>query len=563
MPEEELKTEIEKEAMEDLPTAEEIYEKEFVKETDKEILELLDEEELDNKYLDLGESKDGWYYGFKIKGREAILTSYGDILRNTEIKTREGIIGENQIKKLFNYEGNLGDIAPIISKETIKKYYTKHSRNHLINPKEIYKTVREKILYYMDFSGKDEIADVLTCWIIATYCYPLFYWFPHILFNAPSQSGKTKGATIVVYLSFRGFDLGASSGVSPAQIFRTLEGNRGTILIDEFEQTKGTPNSETQQLVNRLLNASASNDAYVIKNEQIVRKWVAKKFPIFCPKIACNISGINPTSLSRYISFSWLKTPKDSEKGKRKPQREKDKKSFYPIREDLHILILENYLKIKEIYENLEIDLSNRDEDNWLPLFAISRFIDSSEGEPVNAEEQIKKYLDDYKELQIEANDNKGDFFKILVERITEEEQYYTPKQIANIPEIAEIFNYLKSPAHKIGKLLKEYKFLDNKRAGGTKKYLLSKDSVQKIINLYFSTDITTHNNTNNTQSHKQHKIAQNNNSEKTTKENVSLCAVSVITPCTKDKENKVLDLYEKYGLDEEAKKILEDKNEM
>jgi hypothetical protein len=51
----------------------------------------------------------------------------------------------------------------------------------------------------MDFSGKDEIADVLTCWIIATYCYPLFYWFPHILFNAPSQSGKSKGATIDSY----------------------------------------------------------------------------------------------------------------------------------------------------------------------------------------------------------------------------------------------------------------------------------------------------------------------------------------------------------------------------
>lgn len=510
--------------------------KEF--EAKKEIIDLLDEDELSFQYLDLGEINKEWYYGFKIKGREAIITSSGKISRNTELKTREGTFGVNEIKDLFDYEGTIGEIAPIISKETIKEYYTKNSRNHLINPKEIYKTIRDKILYYMDFSGKDEIADVLSCWIIATYCYPLFYWFPHILFNAPSQSGKSKGATIVCYLSFRGFDLGASSGVTPAQIFRTLEGNRGTLLIDEFEQTKGNnQTSDMQQLVNQLLNASASKDAYVIRNEKLNNGWVAKKFHIFCPKIACNISGINPTSLSRYISFSWLKT--NSEKGKRKPQREKDKQSFSPIREDLYILILEHFNKIKEIYENLEIELSNRDEDNWLPLFAISKFIDNSEGEEVNAEEQLRKYLENYKELQIEANDDKGDFFRMLFEKVSEGEQYYTPKQIGEFPEIAELYSYLKSPAHKVGKLLNDYKFQSN-RGGGVKKYLLSKELIQKIVDLYFNTEITPHNNTNNTKQHKQHTLTPKN------KENVGLGGVCGITPLWKSEEkNDTIDFSE------------------
>jgi hypothetical protein len=498
-------------------------------------LEELEEETLKFQYLDLGEINNEWYYGFKIKGREAIITSSGKIYKNTEIKTREGILGENEIKNLFEYDCNLGEIAPIISKETIKRYYTKFSRNYLIKPKEIYKIIRDKILYYMDFSGKDEIADVLTCWIIATYCYPLFYWFPHLLFNAPSRSGKTKGATIVCYLSFRGFDLGASSGVSPAQIFRTLEGNRGTSIIDEFEQQpKGTnQNSETQQLVNQLLNVSPSRDAYVIRNEQIERKWVAKKFPIFSPKIACNISGINPTSLSRYISFSWLKT--NSEKGKRKPQREKDKQSFSPIREDLYLLILENHLKIKEIYESLDIQLSNRDEDNWLSLFTIAKFIDDSEGEDLNVQKQLNKYLENYKDIQIETNDDTEDFFRILLDKVSEEEQFYTPKELGQMPEIFDLFSYLKAPANKVGKLLKSYKFKDNKRSGGVRKYLLSKDSVKKIIDLYFNTEITTHNNTIDTIQHNQHIITQENPENK---ESVSFCAVSVVTPEANKKEN-------------------------
>ena len=501
-------------------------------ESKKEILELLNEEDKNNQYLDLGYFNGEWYYGFKIKGMEAIITSSGRILRNTEIKTREGTFGNNEIKDLFNYEGILGDIAPIISKETIKRFYIKKERNHLINPKEIYKSVRDKILYYMDFSEKDEIADVLTCWIIATYCYPIFYWFPHILFNAPSTSGKTKGATIVIYLSFRGFDLGTSSGVTPAQIFRTLEGNRGTTLMDENEQKKGNQNIETQQLVNQLLNSSADRDAYVIRNEQILRRWVAKKFSIFSPKIACNISGINPTSLSRFIAFSWLKT--NSIKGKRKPQREKDKKTFSPLREDLHILILENHKQIKEIYENLDINLSNRDEDNWLPLFSIAKFIDNSDGEDVGVEKQLKKYLESYKELRIETNDDTGEFFNILYERIKEEETYYTPKEIGEFSEITELFSYLKAPANKVGKILKQYKFKDS-RGGGKKRYLLSKESVKKIIDLYFNTEITTHNNTIYTKQHKQHKITQTTHESKVNKENVGLSGVCVDTPEAKN----------------------------
>jgi hypothetical protein len=498
------------------------------KQGEREILELLEEEEKIWRYLDLGEIEDEFYYGFKIKGREAIITSDGRILRNTLIKTREGDIGENEIKELFEYDSNLGEIAPIISKETIKKYYTKKERNHLINPKEIYKTIRDKILYYMDFSGKDEIADVLTCWIIATYCYPLFYWFPHLLFNAPTQSGKTKGATIVMYLSFRGFDLGASSGVSPAQIFRTLEGNRGTVLIDEFEQMKGNKSSDTQQLVNQLLNASASRDAYVIRNEQINRKWIAKKFPIFSPKISCNISGINPTSLSRYIPFSWLKT--SSEKGKRKPTRGKDKQSFKPIQEDLHILMLENFKEIKEIYENLEINLSNREEDNWLPLISIARFIDQLKGENLNVESQLMKYIESYRELSIETGDNTEDFFRILYEFVSDEENYYKPKDIGGYQEIADLFSYLKSPAHKVGKILKSYKFRQTIHSG-TKKYLLSKNSIKRIIDLYFNTDITIPNTTNNTKYNKQHQLTPINTQKEISKGLVVLGGISGITP--------------------------------
>ncbi len=503
------------------------YEREKDSNDGKNILELLEEPEVFPKYIDLGEAKDKWFFGFNLGNKEAIITSEGKILRNTEEKFKDKTIGENQIKKLLEkYEGYIGDIAPTIARQTVKKFYTKISRNHLVNPKEIYKVVRDKILYYLDFKGKDEIADVFTCWIMATYCYPLFYWFPHILINAPSGSGKSKCGKVVMYLSFRGFELNASGGITPAQIIRTIEGNRGTVFIDEYEKVEGL-NSETLHLCNQIFNASAERDAYIIVNEQIEKTWKPKKFPIFCPKITCNISGINPTSLSRFIAFKWLKSK--GEKSKRKPQRERDKHSFKQIVENLYFLILENWKKIKKNYEDLDLpQLTARTEDNWLPLFAVARFIDGCDGEDVNAEGQINKYLKDYKEIEIVTEDETEDFFRILLEKVTED-RWYTPKEIGGWSEILSLFSELKSPANKVGRILTLYKFKNN-RSGGIKKYLLSKKNIKKVIELYFSIDITTQDNTNNTDTHKQHK---------TTQTDVVLSGGCVVTPEARVLEKK------------------------
>ena len=58
--------------------------------------------------------------------------------------------------------------------------------------------------------------------------------------------------------------------------------------------------------------------------------------------------------------------------------------------------MLENHQIIKDIYDLLELPhLYNRGEDNWMPLFAIARFVDQSEGEDVNAEKQLNKFKKD------------------------------------------------------------------------------------------------------------------------------------------------------------------------
>jgi hypothetical protein len=434
-----------------------------------------------SQYLDLGHTENIWYYGIKAENnKDAIVTSDKRILVNNLKKWKGRYIGENEINTLISYKASLGDIAPTWQNKDIKAFLLSDNQ---INIKEFYAKLKSKILYYMDFGENESIADVQACWIIGTYCYPLFYWYPHILLNAPRESGKSKNAYILMQLAFRGYDIGASAGVYPAQIYRVIEGNRGTILIDEYERN----NTETQILVNQLLNASASKDAYIIRNEPTINGgWRPTKFPIYCPKIVCNISGINQTSLTRFIPIHLFRTT--SEKGKRKPYREKDKKSFEPIRAEAHVLIMQNWKEIKQNYENIDISLNNRDEDNWLPICAIAKLIGNK------VLDNIISYIQHYKEIQTQADDTERELFSTILEKVTEEKSEYTPKQIAEW--MGDELSFIKSPTRWIGWKLKKFHLKKTEKSKGSA-YMLNKSIIKRIIDAYFPHTENTTNTTN------------------------------------------------------------------
>ncbi len=511
------------------------------------VLPLLEEPDSNKVFAGQGflPTENIFWYGFWLQERTAFITSDKKVyLTGFEcpscsqkyVKNRKmcscGRKGDKhyycELSQKYNLliDGHIGEIAPCISKQTVKDFL----KGKTVTFTEVYESFRDEILYYMDFSGDDHIADVLACWCLATYVYELFYWFPNILFNAPSQSGKSKCANILVQLSFRGFDLGASAGVTPAQIFRTLDGNKGTLLADEFERNDKDP---AQQLVNQIFNAGASKDAYVIRCEQINKSWVSKKFPIYCPKIVANISGLNSTSLSRFIAFKWLKTG-EKEKSKRQPGTQKARSKFAELRNSAYLLMLAKWAEIKEAYENLDLPQTviNREADNWSPLFAIAKLAGGT------AEAGLIKYLENYRSIEINSNDDTENFFQILLAQVSGKlPAYYTPKEIGTWQEIQDLFSYLKSPANRVGKLLASYKFQFT-RGGGIRKYLISQEAVQKILNLYYGTEQTAHNTTNTTQQHKQHITPQKTGKNQ---ENVPFVPLCVVT-----QKVKVLELLEK-----------------
>lgn len=482
----------------------------------RQLVQGLEDEVPRKNYLDLGsfemKGKTWWYFGFRYKGgQDAIVCSNRRIFVDNIVTLPTGKkAGENPIRELFDYDGYIGDIAPLISNRAIKRFF---ADDFSIEKRNVFDSIVGKLNYFMDFGENASMAYVQACWIIATHCYPVFHWFPHVLFHAPSESGKSKNALTMLSMSFRGFDIGASAGVSPPQIFRTLESNRGTIWIDEYEKDE---KSETQRLVNQLLNASAGRDGYVVRVEQTNKKWRAWKFPIFCPKIVCNISGLNPTSLSRFITFQLLKTA-DAEKSKRNPMRVREKEGLYAVRDDISLLILQDFGHIMNIYETLDLPLANRDADNWLPIVSVARYIGP------DVENMVMKYISTYREIRLEGNDMARDFFAILAATITEQ-RHYTPKEIGEWHDVRELLSHLKSPPHWVGRVLKSYQFRPT-FVSGTRKYLLSPESIANIQSRYFGTEQTPPNDTNATK-HNQTTLmppSQPNNKDNTGKKDTSM----------------------------------------
>lgn len=436
-------------------------------------------------YLDMGEHEGVWYYGFIGRARDNIIvTSDYQIHRLTkgEIQGQKYLIDEISQEFGLNYKNLLGDIAPFWRFKNSKYSITSFVKKEIpiLNKEDIYNEVKQEIKHFMDFGDEPEIADVQACFVMVSYCYEMFNSLGHLFFNAPKESGKSKNAKLLRFMSFRGYDVGAGAGLTPAAFYRVLEQNRGTIVFDEYEQAGG----EAEKIINQILNSAIQKDqAYIIKNIQKNDDWTPTKFNVFSPKIICNISGLNEVTFSRVIPIKLLKTPNSSAFGKRKP-KESD---FLELRDKLHVFVMQYHKEIKEFYNKYSFNLSNRDEDIWKPICSMAKFFGDDK------EASVLRYVDKCKEEKANVDSPELTLFIGVYQRVNDEGDYYRPLDIANWFDVDQ-FSWIKNPSYWIGRILTNYK-IKGRREGSGKHYYLSKPIVANIIKRYWSdsfSDITT-----------------------------------------------------------------------
>jgi len=435
----------------------EIYEK--LDAQTKNNLPILNSSEIHFENLNQGEFKKEWYFGKLFKKnpeefKEGIILNKNILLNNIQyMKVGNKIlpIGKNEIKDIgLNYKHKLEPQNNFWSNDgeySIKEYF-KSEKEKIVDKEEYYKRIYNKIDYFMDLKDK-EIIDVATCWIIGSYCYELFETYGYLYFKALRESGKSKFKKILRLIGFNGQE---ASSITEASFFRTIENTKGVLCLDEYEKM----DSERKKATDLLLNAGIEKGSSVKRYDVDLKANL--NFDVYCPKIICNITGLNPTTMSRCIVVELVRTI--TKKGKLKP-RIKDQE-WQLLRNMSYCFVMENWEEIKKTYENYDYSqINNRAEDLWRPILSIAKvFGDDKETNLKNYCERITKKL---QEDEIE-----DDIDYILLLALTnlagEKRGFVSSKEIVNfIKSGGEIDFGERSPERVIGWHLRNFNVFKHK----------------------------------------------------------------------------------------------------
>lgn len=250
----------------------------------------------------------------------------------------------------------------------------------------------------------DNFYYVLVSYILMTYVYVLFQVIPYLWLNGERGTGKS---TIMKLLNKLCFNPLYCSNITPANIFRQIDNDGSTIILDEFEKMYGEDKQEIIKLLNQGFNKDAVVSRCVGQNNQV------KKFRSFSPKIMGGISNIDDVLFERCIKYTTerVKGAKIIKFRETKEQKEE----IDTIVQDLYIFGYNYAEKIKKIYDSEEIEYEGnnlREDDLWNPLLCIAKIIDDEDNSILVtdkllkyakklSEEKFKRFIENEPRIQI------------------------------------------------------------------------------------------------------------------------------------------------------------------
>jgi len=165
--------------------------------------------------------------------------------------------------------------------------------------KKLWDEVRQFIYDHL-FLPSQELYDVLTAWVLATWIGEIWPAVPYIFFYGPIASGKTRGLEVLHRLCYRGILAG---NISAAALFRSCEQWHPTLFLDETE----IYNRETKSEVVGLLNSGYRRGQYAIRVKQTQHGSELEVFDVFGFKALAGTKGLAQALESRSIMIRMLK----------------------------------------------------------------------------------------------------------------------------------------------------------------------------------------------------------------------------------------------------------------
>ena len=225
---------------------------------------------------------------------------------------------------------------------------------------------------YIIFSD-ERIYTLLAVWTLGTYTYSIFRVFPYIaLRSATKQCGKSRTLDVMSLICFNADPRLTSP--TEASLFRNIDKNGGTILLDEIEGLKNDKDRLSSVLA--VLNTGFEQGGYVSRMERRGNKFVEIKYESYAPKALAGINKLADTLESSAIII-YLKRKRVDEPVQRF-SRIRLQREVQPLKDHIYIWALQNAGKLADIYNHTVSSfkgldpLGDRDRDLWEPLVSIA-----------------------------------------------------------------------------------------------------------------------------------------------------------------------------------------------
>jgi hypothetical protein len=282
----------------------------------------------------------------------------------------------------------------------------------------LYNRIKSHLTKYIFFKNRYH-PTILSLWLIGTYVFSIFRYYPYLHINAEKGSGKTLLMEIMKEITFNGE---MSSNVTEAVLFRKVHNNRCSLFLDEVEDFAKS-DSEYHKAMLRLLNAGFNCSGTVTRSIQGGKGLDYKDYSVYSPKCFAGIGELNNILKSRTIPIYLLKK-KSSENVRRYKLNAELRQVINKIKQDCYLFGLKYTKTINNFYQKsdhwctaMPEGLGNRELDIFEPLFVIPEIIErvaNYRALKTNVNENLKTFIIEFLQQRLEDDSMRNDTSMVL-----------------------------------------------------------------------------------------------------------------------------------------------------
>jgi putative DNA primase/helicase len=206
-------------------------------------------------------------------------------------------------------------------------------------------------------------AEALALWVVHAWAFDAWDISPFMVIVSPEKRcGKT---TVLIILQFLTPRSELASNISASAVFRYVQDERPTLLIDEAD-TFIKDNEEMRGILN---SGHTKTAAYVIRTVEVCGEHRAKRFSTWAAKAIATIRSLADTLEDRSIIVT-MQRKKKSETIER--LRRSDNDDFAMLRRQARRWCEDNLNILTAADPAVPNTLNDRAADNWRPLLAVA-----------------------------------------------------------------------------------------------------------------------------------------------------------------------------------------------